>query len=52
MVSWFNKNQTYVALSTIEAEYITTCATSKEAVWFRKLLADLYGHELDVKVIF
>ena len=52
MVSWFSKKQTCVALSTTDAEYIATCATSKEVVWLRKLLANLSGHELDVTVIF
>jgi len=32
MVSWFNKKQTSVTLSTIEEEYITACAASKEAI--------------------
>jgi len=52
MVSWFNKKQTSVALSTTEAEYIAACAACKEAVWLRKLLADLSGHQIDVTVIF
>jgi len=52
MVSWFNKKQTSVALSTVEAEYIAACATSKEVVWLQKLLADLSGHELNLIVIF
>ena len=52
MVSWFSKKQSSVALSTAEAEYIAACAASKEAVWLRKLLADLSGHQVDVTVIF
>ena len=52
MVSCFNKKQTSVALNTTEVEYIATSTTSKDAVWLQKLLADLYGHELDVIVIF
>lgn len=52
MVSWINKKQTSRALSTSEAEYITTNVASKEAMWLQKLLANLYGHELDVTMIF
>lgn len=52
MVSWFNKKQTFVALNTTEAEYIAACAACKEAVWLRKLLADLSGHKIDVTMIF
>jgi hypothetical protein len=33
MISWISKNQSCVALSTTEAEYVTACATSSKAVW-------------------
>ena len=52
MVSWFNNKQNYVALSLAKVEYITTSATSKEVVWIQKLLANLYGLERDVTLIF
>ena len=42
VISWFSKKQSYVALSTAEAEYVATCSASCEAVWLRKLLSD-YG---------
>jgi hypothetical protein len=51
MVSWCSRKQTYVALSTAEAEYITLCVAVHEAVWLRKLLLDLFGHEMDSIVI-
>jgi hypothetical protein len=44
-------NKTFVALSTAEAEYIALCVAVCEAVWLRKLLADLFGHEMDSTVI-
>jgi hypothetical protein len=43
MVSWCNRKQTFVALSTTEVEYIAICTIVREAVWLRKLLAGLFG---------
>jgi hypothetical protein len=40
-----------VALSTAEAEYIALCVAVRKAVWLRKLLADLFSHEMDSTVI-
>jgi hypothetical protein len=51
MVSWCSRKQTYVALSTTEAEYIAICTTVREAVWLRKVLAGLFGQMLDPTVI-
>jgi hypothetical protein len=51
MVSYCSRKQTYVALSTAEAEYIALCVPVDEAVWLRKLLAYLFGHEMDSIVI-
>ena len=42
VISWFSRKQSYVALSTAEAEYVTSCSASCEAVWLRKLLYDLF----------
>ena len=39
VISWFNRKQTSVALSSAEAEYIATCMAAREAVWLQKLLA-------------
>src|SRR5713226_4818036 len=41
VISWFSTKQSYVALSTAEVEYVTTCSISCEALWLRKLLSDL-----------
>ena len=33
MISWFNKKQSSVALSTAEVEYIAACSASCESIW-------------------
>ena len=45
------RKQTFVALSTSEVEYIAASTTSREAVWLRKLLADIFYSELEPTVI-
>ena len=40
-----------MALSTAEAKYIALCVAVHEAVWLRKLLADLFDHEMDSTII-
>jgi hypothetical protein len=51
MVSWCSRKQSFVALSTAKAEYIALCVAVRKAVWLRKLLANLFGHEMDSTVI-
>jgi hypothetical protein len=51
MVSWCSRKQSSVALSTVEAKYIALCVAVHEAVWLRKHLANLFGHEMDSTVI-
>jgi hypothetical protein len=38
MVSWNNKKQLCVVLSTSEADYVEECATRREVVWLQKLM--------------
>ena len=40
-----------MALSTTEAEYVTACSASCEAVWLRKLLSDIFDQQLDATCI-
>ena len=47
VISWFSRNQSCVALSTAQAEYVTSCSASCEAVWLRKLLFDLFDLQMD-----
>jgi hypothetical protein len=51
MVSWCNRKQSSLALSTAEAEYIALSVAVCEAVWLRKLLTDLFDHEMDPTII-
>ncbi|TXG46650.1 hypothetical protein EZV62_011029 [Acer yangbiense] len=39
--SWNSKKQEVVAQSTSEAEYVTTAASTNQAIWIRKVLANL-----------
>ena len=52
MISWFNKNQSCVALSTAEAEYVAACSASCEALWLRKVLFNLFDLQLETTCIY
>jgi hypothetical protein len=51
MISWSNRKQGSIAQSTIEVEYIVASVASREAVWLRKLLLDLFSAEMEPTVI-
>lgn len=51
MVSWMSRKQNIVALSSAEAEYVLACEVSREAVWLRKLLSDLFEGPMNPTVI-
>ena len=40
-VSWLSKKQATVSLSTAEAEYVALSTATQEAIWLRRLLADI-----------
>ena len=42
-VSWSSKKQELVTLSTMEAEYVAQTHAAKEAIWFRRLLTELFN---------
>jgi hypothetical protein len=51
MVSWCSRKHTSVALSTAKAEYIALYVAVREELWFRKILVDLFGDEMDSTII-
>ena len=40
-ITWASKKQTSVALSTVEAEYISLCLATQEVAWIRQLFDEL-----------
>ena len=40
-ISWLSKKQPSVILSTAEAEYVALSTATQEAVWLRRMLAEL-----------
>jgi hypothetical protein len=42
-VSWSSKKQEIIALSTTEAEYVAATHATKEALWLRSLIGELFG---------
>eukprot|EP00253_Pinus_taeda_P029660 PITA_29660 len=49
-VSWKSKKQSVVALSTTEAEYITTTHAIKEAVWLQRLCSSMGLLKGDIRI--
>jgi hypothetical protein len=51
VVSWFNRKQKSVALSSADTEYMAASLAGCEAIWLQKLLTGLFGQELETTVI-
>jgi hypothetical protein len=51
-VSWYNRKQISVALSSAEAEYMVASQAACEAIWMRKILVGLFVSHLDPIVIY
>ncbi|KAG8501627.1 hypothetical protein CXB51_004055 [Gossypium anomalum] len=47
-----SKKQSIVAQSTAEAEYVATASIVNQAIWLRKILADLNLHQREAKEIY
>lgn len=52
VISWSSRRQRDTALSSAEAEYMALCEAVKEAIWLRRLLADLGEPQNDATVIY
>jgi hypothetical protein len=52
VVSWYNRKQRSVALSSAEAEYMAASQATCEAIWMRKILVGLFGQMMDPTVIY
>jgi hypothetical protein len=52
VVSWYNRKQRFVALSSAEAEYMAASQDACEAIWMRKIFIGLFGSHLDPTVIY
>ena len=51
-VSWSTKRQEIISLSTTESEYIAATYASKEALWLRSLIAQLFDTSLTATTLF
>lgn len=50
-ISWASKKQPIISLSTIEVEYIVVNAATCQAIWLRRILADLHQQQVDSTII-
>ncbi len=50
-ISWASKKQTCIALSSAEAEHVSTTYCGQEIIWLRRLLADLGFEQMTATVI-
>ena len=51
-VSWYNRKQRSMALSSVEAEYMAASLAACEVIWMRKILVGLFSSHLDLTVIY
>jgi hypothetical protein len=52
VVSWYNRKQISMALSSAEVKYMAVSQAACEAIWMRKILIGLFGSHLDLIVIY
>ena len=52
VISWSSKKQQVVSLSTAEAEYMTATSCATQAVWLRRLLAEVNPNQVHPTMIF
>lgn len=49
-IYWYSRQQPIVAVSSTEAEYVSACQATKEALWARKILRD-FGAEVKAATV-
>ena len=49
-VSWISKLQQVVALSTTEAEYVSSIEASKEMIWFHRFMEELGKKQENIRL--
>jgi hypothetical protein len=47
IITWASRRQSYVSLSTTEAEYVAMCEATKEVTWMRRLLSSIGATQLN-----
>jgi hypothetical protein len=52
VITWFNINNTFVALNSIDTEYIVVSMDSCEAIWIKKFLTGIFDQALEPTVIY
>eukprot|EP00253_Pinus_taeda_P019839 PITA_19839 len=52
VVSWYNKKQRSVALSSVEAKYMDASQVACEAIWMWKILVGLFDQRMDPTLIY
>eukprot|EP00253_Pinus_taeda_P001593 PITA_01593 len=51
-VSWYNRKQRSVALSSVETEHMATSQAACEAIWMWKIVVGLFGQRMDPAMIY
>ena len=52
IISWSSERQKSVSISTMEAEYIAASEATKELVWIKRLLKEIFENELKMPIYF
>jgi hypothetical protein len=47
IISWCSVKQHCVTLSTTEAQFVAASEASKQIVWLKTMLGEIYGHEIN-----
>jgi len=52
MITWFNRKDTSISLSSIEIEYMAASMASGQSIWICKFLTGLFDKELEPTMIY